>query len=91
MRVPLPGALDLCVILLLMMNKTFLHLWFPCVDNSLIQSGAQTAGVYHATVSGKRYHLTFYEAQRMCEILGGNLASYDQLFRAWQEGMETCR
>ena len=46
-------------------------------------------GVFGANIG--RYKLTFYEAQRLCEIVGATLASYDQLYKAWEAGMEWCR
>ena len=45
-------------------------------------------GVFHASVG--RYKLNFYDAQRVCEIRGATLATYDQLRDAWRAGLERC-
>ena len=45
-------------------------------------------GVFHASVG--RYKLNFYDAQRVCEIRGATLATYDQLYDAWSAGLERC-
>ncbi|XP_006867186.1 PREDICTED: hyaluronan and proteoglycan link protein 3 [Chrysochloris asiatica] len=37
-----------------------------------------------------RYRLNFHEAQRACEEQGAGLASFEQLFRAWEEGLDWC-
>ena len=65
---------------------------FLLVDKTfIIKTPTPKAGVTHATISGSRYNWTFYEAQRVCQILGGSLATYDQLHAAWNKGMELCR
>ena len=46
-------------------------------------------GVFHAAVGS--YNLNYYDAQRLCEIHGATLATYNQLYKAWQAGLETCR
>ena len=45
-------------------------------------------GVFHAKVG--RYKLNFYDAQRLCEILGATLATYNQLYTAWAAGYQAC-
>ena len=45
-------------------------------------------GVFHASVG--RYNLNFYDAQRVCEIHGATLATYDQLYDAWSAGLQNC-
>ncbi|KAM5206963.1 hyaluronan and proteoglycan link protein 3 isoform 1-T2 [Hipposideros larvatus] len=37
-----------------------------------------------------RYQLTFYEAQQACEEQDAVMASFEQLFRAWEEGLDWC-
>ncbi|XP_037691268.1 hyaluronan and proteoglycan link protein 3 [Choloepus didactylus] len=37
-----------------------------------------------------RYELNFYEAQRACEEQDAVVASFEQLFRAWEEGLDWC-
>ena len=45
-------------------------------------------GVFHAHVD--RYTLNFYDAQRICEINGAKLATYNQLYAAWDDGLQHC-
>ena len=65
----------------------FLH-FFPIEDKSRIATSGSFAGVFWAAVG--RYNMTFYEARRLCEILGATLASYNQLYKAWEAGMQQC-
>ena len=37
-----------------------------------------------------RYKLTFYDAKRLCALHGAMLATYSQLHKAWQAGLERC-
>ncbi|XP_060767923.1 hyaluronan and proteoglycan link protein 3-like isoform X2 [Neoarius graeffei] len=37
-----------------------------------------------------RYHLTFQEAQKACNAQDAVVATFDQLFAAWQEGLDWC-
>nr|XP_019582301.1 PREDICTED: hyaluronan and proteoglycan link protein 3 [Rhinolophus sinicus] len=37
-----------------------------------------------------RYQLNFYEAQQACEGQAAVVASFEQLFRAWEEGLDWC-
>lgn len=45
-------------------------------------------GVFHAKVG--KYALNFYDAQRICEINGATLATYNQLYAAWEDGLGLC-
>ncbi|XP_050960699.1 CD44 antigen [Labeo rohita] len=48
------------------------------------------AGVFH--VEGRdRYGLTFDEAEKLCEHLSSSLASLEQLTKAYEKGLQTCR
>ena len=58
---------------------------------TLVHASNPVNGVFLAKVNGGNYALNFYEAERLCGLLGATLASYDQLYRAWQAGLGTCR
>jgi len=45
-------------------------------------------GVFQAKVG--TYTLNFFDAQRVCEINGATLATYNQLYAAWQDGLQRC-
>ncbi len=48
------------------------------------------AGVFH--VEGReRYSLKFDAAERLCEILASSLASLEQVNKAYEKGLQTCR
>ena len=55
--------------------------------NAIKQSEA-VKRVFHAKV-GKET-LNFYDAQRLCALLGATLATYDQLYTAWEAGLQKC-
>ena len=59
-------------------------------DDSNLQIIRPTEGVFHARVSNT-YLLTYYDAQRVCELLGATLATYSQLSLAWEAGLEWCQ
>lgn len=59
-------------------------------NNMTIYFEPEAKGVFHAAVTSKRYQLNYYEAQRLCEINRATLATYDQLFAAWEVGLELC-
>ena len=48
-----------------------------------------TAGVFEVRAVA-RYRLNFYDAERVCELLGASLATYGQLYAAWAAGLEHC-
>ena len=56
--------------------------------NAMTQLGA-VKGVFQAQVG--IYSLTFNDAQRLCALLGATLATYDQLYTAWEAGLQRCR
>ena len=61
------------------------------LDRSLIITEQTVNGTFQARVNGHRYNLTYFEAERLCQVLGASLASLDQLKAAWQAGMQLCR
>ena len=56
--------------------------------NAMTQLGA-VKGVFQAQVG--IYSWTFNDAQRLCALLGATLATYDQLYTAWEAGLQRCR
>lgn len=60
------------------------------INMTIYRDEPKAKGVFHAEVTGKRYQLNYYEAQRLCEINRATLATYDQLFAAWKVGLELC-
>ena len=56
----------------------------------LITTYKSNRGVFHAEANGI-YKLNFYEAERLCELLGATLASYDQLDQAYKAGYGLCQ
>lgn len=58
------------------------------VDMNAIKQSEAVKRVFHAKV-GKET-LNFYDAQRLCALLGATLATYDQLYTAWEAGLQKC-
>nr|XP_055049677.1 CD44 antigen-like isoform X2 [Misgurnus anguillicaudatus] len=60
-------------------------------DNPTVKSrSCSYMGVFH--VEGRaRYNLTYKDAKRLCEHLSATLAPMDQLQRAYNAGLQTCR
>lgn len=59
-------------------------------DQSNLTISSAVAGVFSGRVVS-RYNLNFENAKRFCELLGAQLATYNQLYAAWQAGLERCR
>ena len=57
-------------------------------DTNAMTQFKAVKGVFHAQVG--RYTLTFYDAQRLCALLGATLATHDQLYTAWEAGLQKC-
>ena len=58
------------------------------VDMNAIKQSEAVKRVFHAKVGTKT--LNFYDAQRLCALLGATLATYDQLYTAWEAGLQKC-
>jgi len=58
------------------------------LDSSAMMTTTPIQGVFHAAVG--RYALNFFDAQRVCEINAAALATYNQLYAAWEEGLQRC-
>lgn len=65
-----------------MINLSFL------LDSSNVKITDSSKDVFHAAIG--RYELNYHDAQRLCQMKGAALASYDQLHAAWQDGLELC-
>ena len=64
----------------------FLFDLFP--DTNKLVTATPIEGAFLAAVG--RYKLNYYDAKRLCKLLGGTLATYKQLRTAWQVGLEQC-
>ncbi|KAL9973606.1 hypothetical protein ACROYT_G020083 [Oculina patagonica] len=58
------------------------------IDTNAMTISSPVEGVFQAKVG--RYNLNYYDAQRFCEIHGATLATYNQLYAAWEAGLEKC-
>ena len=61
----------------------------PILDTNNLATSAPVQGVFMANAAGS-YKLTYYDSQRLCELLGATLATYDQLYAAWEAGLQRC-
>uniref|UniRef100_A0A3Q3W4I3 Uncharacterized protein n=1 Tax=Mola mola TaxID=94237 RepID=A0A3Q3W4I3_MOLML len=59
-------------------------------DESVVISLRIEGVVFPYQSKNGRYRFTFHEAQEACAEQDGILASYNQLFRAWTEGLDWC-
>lgn len=57
-------------------------------DHSLMEMDSPVKNVFYAKVGKKQ--LNYYEAERLCNILGATLASLDQLTVAQEAGLQKC-
>ena len=61
--------------------------WFTDLSG-VVFSQAYT-NVHHSEVG--RCGLTYYDADRFCDLHGATLATYSQLCAAWEDGLELCK
>ncbi|CAH3145926.1 unnamed protein product, partial [Porites evermanni] len=59
------------------------------VDTNKTSVLSPTKGVFWGAVT--RYNLNYYDARRFCELLGATIATYHQLYVAWEAGLEHCK
>ena len=64
-------------------------LWL-LTDLSLSEKQSPVAGVFLVRVA-RKYQLDYYEARKVCPMLGATLATYEQLDVAYRHGMQMCR
>ena len=57
-------------------------------DRALMETGSPVEHVFYAKVGKKQ--LNYFEAERLCNILGATLASLDQLTVAYEAGLYRC-
>lgn len=55
-----------------------------------LSRGCSFMGVFHVEGRG-RYSLTFKQAEQLCRHLGATLPDKEQVIKAYEAGMETCR
>ena len=58
------------------------------VDMKQISKAGLVAKVGYTRFAARR--LNFYEAEKLCKLLNATIASYDQLYAAWEAGAEHC-
>ena len=58
------------------------------LDTNIMAKTVPLKGVFH-THAGS-YRLTYYDAERLCALHGAVLATYSQLYKAWQAGLQKC-
>ncbi|XP_078370347.1 uncharacterized protein LOC144654122 [Oculina patagonica] len=59
------------------------------VDFSNVILTTPVQGVFQAQVNEK-HDLNYYDAQRICEIYDATLATFNQLYAAWESGLQKC-
>ena len=72
-------------------NSGFYFISF--VETSLIilsKGERNVTDITHASFN-PRYVFNFSEAVRVCQILGGSMASFEQMQVAWKAGFQKCR
>lgn len=57
-------------------------------DMQQIAKGTMKEGVALTHFTGRT--LNFYEAGKLCKLLSASMASYDQLYTAWNASLSVC-
>lgn len=57
-------------------------------DMQQIGKGTMKESVARTTFKGRK--LNFYEAEKLCKLLNASMASYDQLYAAWNANLSVC-
>ncbi|KAL4613446.1 CD44 antigen-like [Arapaima gigas] len=75
----------------LMLGATF-SLLVCCRSDQVrvVSRSCSYMGVFHVE-GGTRYALNFVQARGLCQSLGATLATEEQIYLAYNKGMETCR
>ncbi|KAG5274103.1 hypothetical protein AALO_G00159220 [Alosa alosa] len=61
------------------------------LEDESVTVGLEFRGVVFPYYSSRgRYQMNFHEAKQVCEEQGATLATFDQLFAAWEEGLDWC-
>jgi len=68
---------------------SFLSHSYCFLDQGDLTAFSPAAGVF-AVRAVAAYRLNFYDAERVCELLGASLATYSQLYAAWEAGLQQC-
>ena len=81
------------------MVATFIYFFINCaimfynlvsIDMQQIIQGNRVANV--SSVGVKGYMVNFYEAEKLCRLTNAySVASYNQLYAAWEAGLQLCQ
>lgn len=65
------------------------RLYFFSDTTKMFFGQTPTQGVFWGRAV-KTYNLNYENAKRFCDLLGATLATYNQLYNAWQAGLQRC-
>ena len=70
-------------------EQSWYRLYFFSDTTKMFFGSPPTQGVFWGRAV-TRYNLNYENAKRFCDLLGAPLATYNQLYTAWQAGLERC-